>query len=151
MSMLADYYALDNHQVDYLKDLLSNDKQPSKKSWISLVLSKFSRSNKNYDKVDKAFEFLLELSENKDYTDKYYVELDNRWDWLHYVLTGFNGDDKYNANKTPEQLALYYAFFGKDTMYFDESLYLVDSDKIFTIVQSLNDIDIDKKLAMVDF
>lgn len=36
-------------------------------------------------------------------------------------------------------------------MYFDESLYLVDSDKIFTIVQSLNDIDIDKRLAMVDF
>lgn len=27
MSMLADYYALDNYQVDYLKDLLSDNNQ----------------------------------------------------------------------------------------------------------------------------
>lgn len=109
--MLADYYALDNYQVDYLKDLLSDNNQSPKKSWVSLLLSKLSRSNKNYDKVDRAFEFLFELSKNKDDTDKHYIELDDKWDWLHYILTGFNGDDKYNANKNPEQLALYYAFF----------------------------------------
>lgn len=42
-------------------------------------------------------------------------------------------------------------FFGKEVPFVDEEVCLVDSDEIFTIVQALNEIDIDKKLAMVDF
>ncbi|WP_066802335.1 YfbM family protein [Moraxella oblonga] len=127
MGIYASYYALDDNQVKEFKALLSED---------------------NDDTVEQFYECLEEIEDNDN--DENYTDLDKLWDGLHFLLTGFDSDDDYNANKTPEQLALYYAFFGNNTLS-DEGVYLVDDNKLADIVKVLENINIDELLNNVDF
>lgn len=126
MGIYASYYALDDNQVKEFKALLSKDDD---------------------DSVEQFFERLEEF-EDDDNNEENYTDLDKLWDGLHFLLTGFDSDD-YNANKTPEQLALCYGFFGQETL--NEEVYLLNADKVIDVVNALNKINIDELLDNVNF
>ncbi|AWY20791.1 YfbM family protein [Moraxella bovis] len=126
MGIYASYYAVDDNQVKEFKALLSEDDD---------------------DNVELFFECLEEFED--DDNEENYTDLDKLWDGLHVLLTGFNSDDEYNANKTPEQLALYYGFFGQETL--NEEVYLLNADKVIDVVNALNKINIDELLYNVNF
>lgn len=130
MGIYASYYAITESQANEYKELLANNDDES--------LQKFFYDLENLDENDEEF------------LDEQYVGLDKLWEGLHFLLTGFDCDDNYNANKTPEQLALYYGFFGNNTLS-DEGVYLVDNNKLTSIVKVLENINIDELLDKVDF
>lgn len=129
MGIYASYYAINDNQANEYKALLAKNGE---------------------DSTEQFFESLEELDDNEEFLEENYADLDKLWDSLHYLLTGFDSDDDHNANKTPEQLALYYGFFGTEELS-DEGVYLLTADKITNVVRALESVNIDELLEKVDF
>lgn len=80
--------------------------------------------------VEEIFEKLEEISERDDDS---YTDFDKLWEGLHFLLTGYNSDDDYNAKKSPQDLAIYQAFFGLELIPStknDTNVYYITSDKV---------------------
>lgn len=109
---------------------------------------------KNIINQDDDDEFVERLEEIAERDDESYTDLDKLWEGLHFLLTGFNSDNVHNAKKTPEQLAIYHAFFGLELIPITEDgtdAFYITPEKVKELSKVLNNLNFSDFNQNVDF
>lgn len=104
------------------------------------------------DNAEDIFEDLEEISDSED--ESCYTDLDKLWDGLHFLLTGYDSDNDFNAEKSPQNLALYHAFFGQNLITStekDTQMFYIPVENVPHIADVLNTLNFNDFTKNVDF
>lgn len=120
MGVYASYYALNSEQAKDFQDGIGKD----------------------------SFYDLLEDFEEE--SESIYCDIDKAWDGLHFLLTGYNSDDNYNAQKSERDKLLYDAFFGQEYLS-KEGIAFNQADILPKIVAELEKVNLAELLENANF